>query len=146
MWHKRSLAPKINREILVTIKTKTMTNCAGKRTKWVRFRLTPDEHREIHELSQRAGFKSKSTYGRIMLLAQPKRAGHYNASKADLLVISLELEQDLRKIADCFRQTIEFLSLHPELALWVQIHKQDEAHFKRMAEKVSIELKELNRL
>ena len=123
-----------------------MTNWTGKRIKWVRFRITEDEHREIHQLSQGAGFKNKSTYSRTMLLAKPKRVVYHNASKADLLKTSLELEQDLQKIADCFHQTTGFLSLHPELATWAQINKEDEARFTSMAETISNKLIELNQL
>ena len=114
--------------------------------KVMHFRITEDEHREIHQLSQRAGFTKVSQYSRVVLLAKPQRVVHHDASKADLLTMSLELQQDLQKIANCFQQTTGFLSLHPELATWAQINKEDEARFTSMAENISNKLIELNQL
>ncbi|GGA82153.1 plasmid mobilization protein [Puia dinghuensis] len=111
-----------------------------KRTKWLKIRMTEEEHQAVEALQRKSASKNPSEYARKALLSEPKVLHYHNQSLDDFEKGMLQLKAELKAISGNFDQVVRHLRTlrHlPDLQQWILVNEKDKTRLNKQIDTIS---------
>jgi hypothetical protein len=119
----------LRRKIYNSVNEIVMSEKKINRTKWLHFRLTPDEYNKIEKQFLKTTCRKISDYIRKTLLEKPITCTYRNQSLDEVMTEAIKLRNELNSIGNNFNQAVK--KLHTlkqiqEFRTWITSNEADK--------------------